>query len=107
MDHHLLPEAANDPVGPDANAHTFRVRLPRGVDPFADLEAAPAAEDCISYAEAQRLLAICREHGDDALTPAQHNAIWDCLLASPASQAWLAEQLKAIQGELQEHGLEP
>ena len=61
----------------------------------------------ISYDEAQRLMAIGREHGPQALTPEQHNAIWDCLLARPESQAWLTNQLTALKGELQERGLRP
>ncbi|MEG2048237.1 MAG: hypothetical protein RR100_15405 [Comamonas sp.] len=61
----------------------------------------------IRYAEAQRLMAIGRAQGPDALTPEQHHAIWDCLLELPESQAWLAAQLTALQGELQERGLRP
>ena len=67
----------------------------------------PAAEARISYAEAERLMAIGRAQGPDALTPEQHHAIWDCLLELPESQAWLAAQLTALQGELQERGLRP
>ena len=67
----------------------------------------PTAEARISYAEAQRLMAIGRAQGPDALTPEQHHAIWDCLLELPESQAWLAAQLTALQGELQERGLRP
>ena len=67
----------------------------------------PAAEARISYAEAERLMAIGRAQGPDALTPEQHHTIWDCLLELPESQAWLAAQLTALQGELQERGLRP
>ena len=67
----------------------------------------PTAEARISYAEAERLMAIGRAQGPDALTPEQHHAIWDCLLELPESQAWLAAQLTALQGELQERGLRP
>lgn len=67
----------------------------------------PAAEARISYAEAERLMAMGRAQGPDALTPEQHHAIWDCLLELPESQAWLAAQLTALQGELQERGLRP
>ena len=76
-------------------------------DPFENLEEAPGPEDCISYEEAQRLMAIAREHGDAALTPEQHNAIWDCLLAQPASQAWLQAQIKELREEATQRGLEP
>lgn len=94
-------------------------------DLFAELDAAPSAPEPspapapaaaeplptsdarISYAEAQRLMAIGRAQGPDALTPEQHHAIWDCLLELPESQAWLAAQLTALQGELQERGLRP
>ena len=64
-------------------------------------------EPRISYAEAERLMTIGRTQGPDALTPEQHHAIWDCLLELPESQAWLAAQLTALQGELQERGLRP
>lgn len=67
----------------------------------------PAPEPRIHYAEAQRLMAIGRAQGPDALTPEQHHAIWDCLLELPESQAWLSAQLTALQGELQERGLRP
>lgn len=67
----------------------------------------PAPEPRIPYAEAQRLMAIGRAQGPDALTPEQHHAIWDCLLELPESQAWLSAQLTALQGELQERGLRP
>ena len=73
----------------------------------AAAEPLPAAEARISYAEAERLMAIGRAQGPDALTPEQHHAIWDCLLELPESQAWLAAQLTALQGELQERGLRP
>ena len=99
MDHPLQPEAAS--------VQCIRIQLTPGNDPFAHLEAVPAAADCIPPAEAQRLMALCRDQGDDALTPAQHDAIWDYLLASPASQAWLAEQLHAIQNELREDDSAP
>ncbi|WP_368922089.1 hypothetical protein [Comamonas aquatica] len=66
-----------------------------------------APEPRIPYAEAQRLMAIGRAQGPDALTPEQHHAIWDCLLELPESQAWLSAQLTALQGELQERGLRP
>lgn len=66
-----------------------------------------APEPRIHYAEAQRLMAIGRAQGPDALTPEQHHAIWDCLLELPESQAWLSAQLTALQGELQERGLRP
>lgn len=80
---------------------------PPTVDEYLDsLEATPAAEDCIPYAEAERLLAIAREHGDAALTPAQHEAIWDCLLAQPASHAWLQAQVEQLKEEMAQRGLE-
>jgi F0F1-type ATP synthase gamma subunit len=40
-------------------------------------------------------------HDADALTPQQHNAIWDCLLAQPASQAVLEAMVEKAQAELQ------
>lgn len=103
----LQPDAANDPAGPDTVAESFVLHFPAGTDPFAHLEPAPAAEDCIPYAEAQRLMAIARAQGDAALTPAQHNAIWDCLLAQPASHAWLQAQMKSLQDDMAQRGLQP
>lgn len=72
-----------------------------------DAPAPPVSESRISYAEAQRLMAIGRSQGPQALTPDQHHALWDCLRDLPESQAWLAAQLTALQGELQERGLRP
>lgn len=69
--------------------------------------APPTSGPPISYAEAQRLMAIGRSQGPQALTPDQHHALWDCLRELPESQAWLAAQLTALQGELQERGLRP
>lgn len=94
------PAATPAPLDPTATA-----AAPLAAD-SATPEADPPAPR-ISYAEAQRLMAIGRAQGPDALTPEQHNAIWDCLLELPESQAWLAAQLTALQGELQERGLRP
>jgi sugar diacid utilization regulator len=62
----------------------------------------PPAVSPLSYHQAQQLMALGRAQGPQALTLAQHHAIWDCLQALPASQAWLSAQLQALQGELQE-----
>jgi hypothetical protein len=67
----------------------------RGADP------GEATDAPISYAQAQQLLSIYRAQGADALTPQQHNAIWDCLLAQPASQAVLEAMVEKAQAELQ------
>lgn len=75
--------------------------------PAEDAPAPPTSGPRISYAEAQRLMAIGRSQGPQALTPDQHHALWDCLRELPESQAWLAAQLTALQGELQERGLRP
>ena len=82
----------------------FQAPAPRAPEDGTPL---PAAEPRIRYAEAERLMAIGRAQGPDALTPEQHHAIWDCLLELPESQAWLSAQLTALQGELQERGLRP
>lgn len=77
--------------------------------PASELEPEPdpPAAVSLSYAEAQRLMAIGRAQGPQALTPVQHRIIWDCLQELPESQAWLAAQLQALQGELQERGMRP
>jgi hypothetical protein len=49
------------------------------------------------YAEAELLLALYRAKGPEALTPQQHDDIWDCLLAQPASQAVLEAMLEEAQ----------
>lgn len=63
-------------------------------------EAAKPLESCTPYAEAQRLLAIYRAQGPQALSPQQHDDIWDCLLAQPASQELLEALVEEAQAEM-------
>ncbi|MDR2326009.1 MAG: hypothetical protein LBE51_11500 [Acidovorax sp.] len=74
---------------------------PQAVEPVFAPPPPPAVSP-LSYHQAQQLMALGRAQGPQALTLAQHHAIWDCLQALPASQAWLSAQLQALQGELQE-----
>lgn len=57
----------------------------------------------LTAAELQRLQAHMRRHGALALTPRQHDAIWDFLFDLPESQVWLShmvEQTQAAQASL-------
>ncbi|WP_370679921.1 hypothetical protein [Comamonas sp. GB3 AK4-5] len=132
MSSHTHPPAANDAQAAQALHTTSHPGGER--DLFSELEEAPALPPqmapapqrpappseqstahtvaqpeppSLSYTEALQLMALGRAQGPQALTPEQHHAIWDCLLAQPESQAWLATQLQALQGELQERGLVP
>ena len=44
--------------------------------------------------EVHRLQAHMRKHGAIALTPRQHNAIWDFLFDLPESHAWLDDMVQ-------------
>lgn len=66
-------------------------------DPLELHAPATPPKEYMPYAEAERLLALYRAKGPDALTPQQHDDIWDCLLAQPASQAVLEAMLEEAQ----------
>lgn len=110
----LFAELDVKPPAPPAAAAPVAEFAPSGAAPQAPDLSSPAEDSPalasgprITYAEAQRLMAIGRSQGPQALTPDQHHALWDCLRELPESQAWLAAQLTALQGELQERGLRP
>ena len=71
-----MPEPAGlqalPPPEPAPCGAVFQAPAPRAPEDGTPL---PAAEPRIRYAEAERLMAIGRAQGPDALTPEQHHAI--------------------------------